>query len=89
MWRQICYLYNVMRTNFSLVANKKMEIYPGELRFCEDCIHRTTVNGSQKDEIRCERLGIKLKDGSEANQCLLCDFEETTFAKASAPYKQL
>ena len=37
----------------------------------------------------CERLGIKLKDGSEANQCLLCDFEETTFAKASAPYKQL
>ena len=89
MWIQICYLCNVMRTNFSLVANKKMEIYPGELRFCEDCIHRTTVNGSQKDEIRCERLGIKLKDGSEANQCLLCDFEETTFAKASAPYKQL
>lgn len=72
-----------MRTNFSLVANKKMEIYPGELRFCEDCIHRTTVNGSQKDEIRCERLGIKLKDGSEANQCLLCDFEETIFAKES------
>ena len=89
MWIQICYLCNVMRTNFSLVANKKMEIYPGELRFCEDFIHRTTVNGSQKDEIRCERLGIKLKDGSEANQCLLCDFEETTFAKASAPYKQL
>lgn len=56
--------------------------YPGELRFCEDCIHRTIVNGLQDDEIRCERLGIQLKPGSEANQCLISnDFEETAVAK--------
>lgn len=59
-----------------------MEIYPGELRFCEDCVHRTIVNGLQNDEIRCERLGIKLKPGSEANQCLISGvFEETAMAK--------
>lgn len=59
-----------------------MDIYPGELRFCEDCIHQTIVNGSQNDEIRCEKLGISLKNGSEANQCLLSgDFEETAMAK--------
>lgn len=59
-----------------------MKIYSGELRFCEDCIHRTTVNGLQDDEIRCERLGIQLKPGSEANQCLISnDFEETAMAK--------
>lgn len=59
-----------------------MEIYPGELRFCEDCIHRIIVNGLQNDEIRCERLGIRLKPGSEANQCLISnDFEETAIAK--------
>ena len=58
-----------------------MEIYPGELRFCEDCIHRIIVNGLQNDEIRCERLGIRLKPGSEANQCLPYDFEKTATAK--------
>ena len=59
-----------------------MEIYPGELRFCEDCIHRTIVNGLQNDEIRCDKLGISLKNASEANQCLLSgDFEETAMAK--------
>lgn len=58
-----------------------MEIYSGELRFCEDCIHRIKVNGLQKDEIRCERLSIWLKPGSEANQCLPYDFEETSMAK--------
>ena len=59
-----------------------MEIYPGELRFCEDCIHRIIVNGLQNDEIRCERHGILLKPGSEANQCLISnDFEETDIAK--------
>ena len=58
-----------------------MEIYPGELRFCEDCIHRTIVNGLQNDEIRCEKLGFLLKPCSEANQCLSYDFEETAIAK--------
>lgn len=59
-------------------------IYPGELRFCEDCIHRTIVNGLQNDEIRCKRFAIRLKPGSEANQCLLSgDFEETAMAKDS------
>lgn len=59
-----------------------MKIYPGELRFCVDCIHRTIVNGREDDEIRCERLGIRLKHASEANQCLLSgDFEETAIAK--------
>ena len=59
-----------------------MVIYPGELRFCEDCIHRTIVNGLQNDEIRCERHGILLKPGSEAHQCLISnDFEETAMAK--------
>lgn len=72
-----------MRANFPLVANKKMEIYPGELRFCEDCIHRTIVNGLQNDEIRCEIRGILLKPDSEANQCLPYDFEETSMAKES------
>ena len=58
-----------------------MEIYPGELRFCEDCIHRTIVNGLQNDEIWCERLCILLKAGSEANQCLISgDFKETSMA---------
>lgn len=76
------YLCNSMRANFPLVANKNMEIYPGELRFCEDCIHRIIVNGLQNDEIRCERLGIRLKPGSEANHCFLSnDFEETATAK--------
>jgi hypothetical protein len=71
-----------MRTNIPLVANKNMEIYPGELRFCEDCIHRIIVNGLQNDEIRCERHGILLKSGSEANQCFMSnDFEETAMAK--------
>ena len=59
-----------------------MKIYSGELRFCEDCIHRTIVNGLQNDEIRCEIHGILLKPGSEANQCLISnDFEETAMAK--------
>ena len=58
-----------------------MDIYPGELRFCEDCIHRIIVNGLQNDEIRCERHGIRLKPGSEANQCFPYDFEETPMAK--------
>ena len=58
-----------------------MKIYAGELRFCEDCIHRTIVNGLQNVEIWCKRFGIQLKSGSEANQCFLCDFEETTSAK--------
>lgn len=71
-----------MRTNIPLVANKNMEVYPGELRFCEDCIHRIIVNGLQNDEIRCERHGILLKPGSEANQCFMSnDFEETAMAK--------
>jgi len=60
----------------------KMEVLPGELRFCEDCIHRIIVNGLQNDEIRCERHGILLKPGSEANQCFMSnDFEETAMAK--------
>jgi len=50
-----------------------MEIYPGELRFCEDCIHRMIVNGLQNNEIRCRRFGCRLGDGSEANQCMLSD----------------
>lgn len=76
------YLCNPMRANIPLIVNKNMEIYPGELRFCEDCIHRTKVNGLQNDEILCEKLGISLKTGSEANQCLLSgDFEETAVAK--------
>ena len=48
-----------------------MEIYPGELRFCEDCIHRIIVNGLQNDEIRCAKLGYRLGHASEANQCLI------------------
>ena len=71
-----------MRTNIPLVANKNMEIYPGELRFCEDCIHRIIVNGLQNDEIRCAKLGYRLGHASEANQCLISnDFEETAIAK--------
>lgn len=59
-----------------------MEIYPGELRFCEDCIHRIIVNGLQNDEIRCAKLGYRLEHASEANQCLISnDFEETDIAK--------
>lgn len=59
-----------------------MVYLPGELRFCEDCIHRIIVNGLQNDEIRCERHGILLKPGSEANQCFMSnDFEETAMAK--------
>lgn len=59
-----------------------MEIYPGELRFCEDCIHRIIVNGLQNDEIRCAKLGYRLGHASEANQCLSSnDFEETDIAK--------
>ena len=58
-----------------------MKIFPGELRFCEDCIHRTIVNGLQNDEIRCKKLTIRLKLGSEANQCLPYDFQETSMAK--------
>ena len=71
-----------MRVNIPLVANINMEIYPGELRFCEDCIHRTIVNGLQNDEIQCGKLDISLEYGSEANQCLHSnDFEETVMAK--------
>lgn len=59
-----------------------MKKIPGELRFCEDCIHRTKVNGLQNNEIRCERLGLQLQIGSEADQCLYSnDFEETPVAK--------
>ena len=59
-----------------------MTLFPGELRFCEDCVHRTIVNGLQNDDIRCERLGIQLKPGSEANQCFISgDFEETAIVK--------
>ena len=58
-----------------------MVIYTGELRFCEDCIHRIIVNGSQNDEIRCEIFGIRLGHGSEANQCIPDYFEETAVAK--------
>ena len=55
-----------------------MEIYPGELRFCEDCIHRIIVNGLQNNEIRCAKLGYRLGHASEANQCFMSnDFEET------------
>ena len=59
-----------------------MEIYPGELRFCEDCIHRIIVNGLQNNEIRCKRHGHRLGNGSEANQCILSnDFVETDVSK--------
>lgn len=59
-----------------------MEIYPGELRFCEDCIHRIIVNGLQNNEIRCAKLGYRLEHASEANQCFMSnDFEETAMAK--------
>ena len=59
-----------------------MKKYPGELRFCEDCIHRIIVNGLQNDEILCKKRGIRLKNGSEANQCYFSnDFEETAIAK--------
>lgn len=59
-----------------------MKEYSGELRFCEDCIHRTIVNGLQNDEIRCGKLGLVLGHASEANQCLISgDFEETEIAK--------
>lgn len=59
-----------------------MNKYLGELRFCEDCIHRTIVNGLQNNEIRCKRLGIQLEMGSEADQCLYSnDFEEIPMAK--------
>ena len=59
-----------------------MEIYPGELRFCEDCIYRIIVNGLQNNEIRCAKLGYRLGHASEANQCFMSnDFEETAMAK--------
>lgn len=59
-----------------------MEIYPGELRFCEDCIHRIIVNGLQNDEIWCKRHAHRLGNGSEANQCILSDdFVETDVSK--------
>ena len=71
-----------MRANIPLVANKNMDIYPGELRFCEDCIHRIIVNGLQDNEIRCAKLGYRLGHASEANQCFMSnDFEETAMAK--------
>jgi hypothetical protein len=59
-----------------------MEIYSGELRFCEDCIHRIIVNGLQNNEIRCRQFGHLLEDGSEANQCIVSGvFEETSVSK--------
>ena len=59
-----------------------MEIYPGELRFCEDCIHRIIVHGLQNDEIWCKRHAHRLGNGSEANQCILSDdFVETDVSK--------
>ncbi len=59
-----------------------MKMFSGELRFCEDCIHRIIVNGLQNDEIRCAKLGYRLGHASEANQCLISnDFEETAIAK--------
>lgn len=53
---------------------KIKDLYPGELRFCEDCGHRTIVNGQQNSEIRCKKLDICLKIGSEANRCILLGF---------------
>ena len=59
-----------------------MEIYPGELRFCVDCIHRIIVNGLQNNEIWCKRHGYRLGNGSEANQCMSSDdFVETDVSK--------
>lgn len=52
-------------------------LYPGELRFCEDCACRRIVSGPEGRKIVCTKHGLTLSVGSEANQCLnYGDFEE-------------
>ena len=78
---RIFYLCSRLRDNIPLIF-KIMILFPGELRFCEDCIHRLIVNGLQNNEIWCKRHGHRLGNGSEANQCILSnDFVETDVSK--------
>ena len=79
---RILYLCIRLRDNIPLILQRLMVYLPGELRFCEDCIHRIIVNGLQNNEIWCKRHGHRLRNGSEANQCILSgDFIETAVSK--------